>query len=202
MFYFGWDISTSIVGAVVLGDDGELVDVRHFDLRKVKPVGESPTGRLLQKFDALVRDGSFGEFIDRRIEPGGVFHEHFVEERLGGFTPGLTNSQTIVALAAFNALVSRAVWARSTGLSDRHNGAVSLGHVHPSTVKSVMRKDGLVVPKGADKKAATLAYVQKRVPTFPRDVNRNGKPQPWLYDVADAYCVARSGFLRCKEKKN
>jgi hypothetical protein len=73
---------------------------------------------------------------------------------------------------------------------------VGIKHIHPSTVKAIMKQEGLLIPKGGDKKKITLDYVKKREPKFPMEYNRNDKPQPWCYDMADSYIVVRAGIRK------
>jgi len=79
-------------------------------------------------------------------------------------------------------------------------GMVKVVHLHLMTIKSVMKKMGLVIPKGANKKALTLEWVSLREPSFPVTLNKNGNPQPYCFDMADSYVVARTGhFKECSK---
>ena len=186
---FGWDVSTSIVGVAVFKDDGSYVASEHLDLRKVDG--------LNQKADAA------RVWIDAVLS-GVVFdvsHRHFVEERLGNFAGGRTMLQVLMKLAAFNALFSYLLW--SHRFRDGRAHVTYVDHLHPSTWKSLMKKEGLLIPKGGDKKAITLEFVRHVEPKFRIDLNKKNNPQPWMYDRADAYCIGRSGFLKlCAEKEN
>lgn len=168
----GWDISTSIVGVTVLEDDGTYVSSTYVDLRKCDDIFE--------KIDNVKK------FIDSFISPATRTYTHFVEDRLGNFTAGRSMLQTLMKLASFNMVVSWLLWER-TG---------NVFHIHPSTVKATMRKEGLNIPKGGDKKKITLDFVSSVEKLFVVDLNRNDKPQPWCYDMADSYIVARAGYLR------
>ena len=170
---FGWDISTSIVGVTALTDEGRFVTSKHVDLRKVDGVFDK--ANVVQEF--------VYSFLS---DYNGEKRKHFVEERLSNFAMGRSMLQTLMTLASFNLLVSWFLWEMGKDVT----------YIHPSTVKSIMRKDGLIVPKGGDKKKLTLDFVSKREPGFVVDLNRNDKPQPWCYDKADSYITARAGFLR------
>ena len=179
---YGWDISTSIVGVASFYDNGTFYGKTHLDLRK--------TEGQLAKADAFKDWISTVEFKknDRNY--------HFVEERLGGFSGGRTSAQVLMKLAQFNAMCSYILWTYPT----THRSIV---WIHPSTWKSILKHEGLIIPKGADKKQLTLAWVMRREPNFMIEKNRNDKPQPWSYDEADAYCIGRAGYLKlCRENES
>jgi hypothetical protein len=173
----GLDISTAVVGMCWLEDDGSYCIGDHIDLRKV---------------DGLIEKGhTVWNWFESTSEHAHWQVDHiFVEDKLSGFSGGRTSQQTMMKLAAFNGIVSY-LWAEKNS----HFYTMPV-YLHPSTVKAVMKRDGLVIPKGADKKALTLEHCRRVVPKFPYVENRNDKPQPWLFDIADAYCVARAGFLK------
>lgn len=183
---FGWDISTSIIGVTVLADDGSFVESSHLDLRKSE---KDMLGKAEET--ELWVNGVVGKFAS----PSSSF-VHFVEDRLGSFSAGRTMLQVLMKLAAFNMVVSYIIRTASGKLALVTGGRVSMEHIHPSTVKSIMKKEGLLIPKGGDKKEITLDFVAKKEAAFVVDRNRNDNPQPWCYDRADSYIVARAGFLR------
>jgi uncharacterized protein (DUF2132 family) len=177
---YGWDISTSIVGLSCFTNDGVYENSFHLDLRK--------TEGQLAKADAFHEWLTKGFLLQR-----GMSNYHMVEERLGGFSGGRTSQQVILKLAQFNAIASYIIWNHDPG---PHRAVL---YLHPSTWKASMKAEGLLIPKGTDsetKKKITLAYVQSRAPRFPTELNRNDKPQPWCYDMADAYCIGRAGWRK------
>lgn len=172
---FGWDVSTAIVGLAVFAD-GRYRESDHLDLRKVE--GLNAKGDALRAFVDCTR---------RLCDPGSIVI-HVVEDRLSLMRGG-SNAGTMMTLAAFHGL---ARWF----LHDTWRESAETSIVHPSTVKARMRTLGLEVPPGSDeKKALTLDFVRRREPTFAVDLNRNGKPQPWCYDRADAYITALAGQI-------
>ncbi len=173
---YGWDVSTSIVGLATFEDDGKFSLATYCDLRKVDG--------LLAKadyFDAWLR------LTTVNIEKENF---HFVEERLGGFAVGRTSAQVLMKLGQFNALVSYIVWNHCPGPHRQ------IAYLHPSTWKSLMKREGLIIPKGADKKELTLDFVRRKEPSFVVEFNRNDRPQPWMYDEADAYCIGKAGYCQ------
>lgn len=176
MAIFGWDISTSIIGATVLKDDGTYMASSYCDLRKVE--GLLIKGVAAESFvHKFVKDHSLTPHLD----------QHHVEERLGNFSGGRSMIQVLMILGAFNLLVSNFIFKLSSKLPL---------YIHPSTMKATLKKEGLIIPKGADKKALTLTWALLKAPNFPLVKNRNDKPQPFCYDMADSFGIARAGFLR------
>lgn len=178
---FGWDISTSIIGLTTFDDDCKFVSSEYLDLRKVDE------GMIIKSFLAE----SWIRVISDRHTGNSV---HYVEDKLGGFSGGKTMQQTLLKLAGFNATVSYLVW---KSFNQTGRDAV-VEHIHPSTVKAILKKEGLFIPKGSDKKKLTLEFVSAKEPNFKVDLNKNGNFQPWCFDKADSYIVARAGFLRKK----
>lgn len=162
---------------------GTFVKSLYCDLRKVD-------GELLDKADIVfsfvekMQEEMFGE----HIKVGYGTDVHFIEDKLAGFSGGGSNAGTIMRLAAFNFAVSWMIWDK---LARPSGGLVQ--HIHPSTVKAIMKKEGLVVPKGGDKKELTLNWVRSKEPSFKVELNRNDNPQPYMYDMADAYITAYAG---------
>jgi hypothetical protein len=179
---FGWDISTSVIGTTVLNDDGSFYRSFFCDLRKIdaEPIKKALEAHLYVASFAL----DYAKL--------GPTH-HFIEDRLQSFAAGRTMQQTLLKLAAFNSVISYLIWYEFTTGPDHE--PITLTHLHPSRVKSIMRKEGLVIPKGADKKELTLAFVAAREKDFVVTLNKNDRPQPYCYDMADSYCIARAGYL-------
>jgi hypothetical protein len=182
---YGWDISTSIVGLAVFKDDGTFTASWHCDLRKVDGI--------MAKADAFKR------WLDGTSINAEKKNYHIIEERLGGFSGGRTSAQVLMKLGAFNAVASYIIW------THRPQQTSELIYLHPSTWKSIMKREGLIIPKGADKKEITLEFAIRKEPQFASFLqkNKNDKWQPWSYDMADAYCLGRSGFRRlCSAKES
>lgn len=182
----GWDISTSIIGVTVLDLTGKYVNSSHLDMRKLSDLS------LIDKAEET--EWWVREVLTDHVGDGHFVH--YIEDRLGNFAAGRTMLQTLMKLAAFNMVVSYMIYKES--LQVKGAQSVFLKHIHPSTVKAVMKSAGLVIPKGADKKQLTLDYVRKVEPTFPVELNKNDKPQPWCFDKADSYIIAKAGLRKFK----
>lgn len=161
----GWDISTAVMGICVKHNDTHC----EFLFRKI--VGATH----LIKHQHVVK--LIDEFLVGRPGP----HVHVVEDRLGGFTGGLTTKQTLMSLAAVNAVAS---------LQLSHTGQVI--HLAPVTVKSIV---GLVVPKGVPngKKIAAVGLVRSRHANFPYSETSGGNWAVGTDDMADAWLLAEAG---------
>jgi len=192
---YGCDVSTSIVGFAQFNNDGTFVRADYCDLRDVE--------------GALAKADAFREFIGGLTPKAGFYRDEenwvFVEDRLGGFAGGRTSAQVIMKLGAFNAVCTYILW-RHEHSSGKHRGII---HLHPSSWKAAMKHEGLFIPKGSDKKKEiTLDFVRRKEPDFDEIIkltglNRNDNPHPYCYDMADAWCLGRSGFKRlCTEKES
>jgi len=122
----------------------------------------------------------------------------FIEDKLSGFSGGRTMQKTIVTLAGFNALVSYLSFTAS---------GIEPCHIHTSTIKALMKGEGLIIPKGTkgvNKKKVTCKFVKDKFEDFPYEETRNGNPKAHCYDMADAWTVARSGYLKfiCNKTKS
>lgn len=192
---FGWDISTSIIGFSVFTNTCQYITSEYIDLTDIDK-------DLIEK--SYSAEMWISRLIDKYCRQNNEKHYHFIEDRLGGFAMGGTMQQTLMKLAAFNATVTYIIWHsfHLTGLS------VHVEHLHPATVKAIMKKEGLVIPKGPVKidgvtlkgsklkKVLTLDYVKNKEKKFPFETNKNNNAHSWCYDMADSYCIARAGFIK------
>ncbi|MHB8407929.1 MAG: hypothetical protein ACYDHY_07585 [Acidiferrobacterales bacterium] len=182
---FGFDVSTSVIGLSYFDNDGKLFHSDHIDLSK--------TEGMIEKMQVASR--WFAAFLSG-IKGAACWHEKhyvFIEERLGNFSAGRSMLQTLMKLAAFNFAFSWEVWCQFTAA----HADCTLRHIHPSTVKAIMKHEGLIIPKGSkNKKQITLEFVVNREPTFPVDFTRTGTPKPYMFDRADAYITALAGIKR------
>ena len=162
----GWDVSTSAIGICVKNDDGSTVE-----FGVIYPEGKTHAEKHRNAAAQVIN-------FCKRVCPAA---SHFVEERLGGFTGGMTTKQTLMALAAMNAVVSFV-------LADF--GTVT--HIAPVTVKRIT---GLRVDKasGETKKEAVIKLTRSREPTFPYAETKSGNYVKGTDDMADAWLLAEAG---------
>lgn len=160
----GWDVSTSAVGVCVKDGSG-----RTLEFGVIYPVGGTHPEKHRSAATQVVN-------FCKRVCPSA---RHFVEDRLGGFTGGLTTRQTLMALASMNAVVSFV-------LADF--GPVV--HVPPISAKRIV---GLKVPKGGNKKEVVIGLARSTEPSFPYTETRAGNPAKGVDDMADAWLLAEAG---------
>lgn len=125
-----------------------------------------------------IRDFLTLEAIDESQEAGHVIH--VVEDCLGGFTGGLTTKQTLMKLAAMNAVVSFVL-----------SGFGRVIHLPPVTTKRIT---GLKVPKGGNKKLEVIKLARSREPSFPYAETAAGNWVKGTDDMADAWLLTEAGI--------
>ena len=162
----GWDISTSAIGVCVRDDSGKTIE-----FGVIYPIGASHAEKHRSAATQVVN-------FCKRVCPSA---SHYVEERLGGFTGGMTTKQTLMSLAAMNAVVSFV-------LSDFG----SVVHIPPITTKRIT---GLKVPKGGDKKVEVIRLARSQEPSFPYAETASGNYVRGTDDMADAWLLAQAGIM-------
>jgi len=162
----GWDVSTAAIG-VCVRREGEP---DQFSV--IFPKGSTH----LEKHRSAVKQVE--AFLSEAIKPDEKV-THIVEERLGGFTGGFTSKQTLMALAAMNAVVSHFL---------SHSGTVV--HIPPITTKRIT---GLTLLDGEDKKQAVVRLARSSVPHFPYKETKFGNWAEGVDDMADAWLLTEAG---------
>lgn len=177
----GWDISTAAIGICVKRED------RDYEFHVIFPKGDT----ALEKWQSAASDVK--EFVDSWLCRNGDIDSvaHIVEQRLGGFTGGLTTKQTLMALAAMNAVVS---------VTLSHFGEIT--YILPVTAKALTKfKDKQ--KDGEDKKETVVRLAKAACPGFPyKEKKVSGKPKkgkgktyPWVKgvdDMADAWLLVEA----------
>ena len=172
----GLDISTSIVGATVLGADGEVVYCEAWDLRNKKdfPTLYEKAQRVKQML-AIVYDTKKYQF-----------ESIVIEQSLMAFRPGFSSAKTILTLAKFNGIVSY-ICRRDFGIEPEYIGA--------STARKIC---GIKVEKGKRAKEVGLDFLLDNEGTFEVEYTKHGNPRPGTYDRADSYIIAKAGWKKTK----
>mgnify|MGYP003119225318 CR=1 FL=1 len=168
----GLDISTSIVGATVLSDDGELLYCEAWDLRNKRhfPTLFAKVQRIKQMMGILY------EVEKYKIK------SVFIEQSLMAFRPGFSSAKTILTLARFNGIVSY-VCEEDFGIEPQYIGA--------STARKLC---GIKVPRGKKAKEVVLDFVLDKEDKFVIEYTKQGNPKPGSYDRADSYIIAKAGW--------
>ena len=167
----GLDISTSITGwSIVDMHSGVLIDKGHVDLRKIKGIW--------LKVDAM-KAGL------KNIAQKYQIKHVYVEESLQRYRSGMSSASTISLLAKFNGLVS--YLARELiGVDPVYIASTSARKLNGI---KIVRKD----PR--DAKTQTFEWVSKHLnAVWP--MTRYGNVQQYCYDQADAFVVARAGWVQ------
>lgn len=179
----GLDISTSITGYTILDLNGNLVELGHIELKKIKD-------GIWAKVDAMK------DSIIELNEKFDITHV-FIEEPLSKFSRGKSSSATISLLMRFNGIISYLIH-QEMGLDP--------GYYPPSRARKICELK--MLSKTASKKAGILWKPQKeqafdqmcaRKPfiNYEWEKKRTGRLKDYCYDQMDSYVIAHAGFVEC-----
>lgn len=181
----GLDISTSITGYSILDLSGELIEIDHVELTKIKD-------GIWSKVDRMK------EFIISIGKKYDITHV-FIEEPLSKFKRGKSNSHTISLLLRFNGILSYLIH-QELGVDPVYLGT-----------NDARKTCGLVMrSKKACKKARmtwkpqkeqAFDQMSKRVPfgkSYNWPLKRTGRLKDYCYDQMDSYIICRAGFIGMK----
>ena len=170
----GLDISTSITGATVIDNKGNVVFCEAWDTRKFKDFFEKAAYIKNKLADTKV------EFPITRI---------VIEQSLQMFRAGFSSAKTLTTLSKFNGAVS---WM-----------CYSLFGLKPEYVAAPTARKlcGLKIQRGKKAKEVVLQHVLDNVVGFEVQYTRSNNPKPGSYDRADSYVIARAGYLQCQKEK-
>lgn len=184
MYFLGLDVSTACIGWCVLGPKGRLTEMGYIPLSKLngpfqKAQGASDKLAMLHlKYD---------------------INKVFIEENLQAFRPGLSSAKTLLTLARFNGIVSYLVYQQF----DFEPEYVNVNAARKAVGLKIVRKS----KGGAPTKEQVLDWVSGEVSDndnqyqWPTKILKSGPRknqeilEPGCYDAADAYVIARAGFL-------
>jgi hypothetical protein len=168
----GLDVSTSITGATLLNEKGEVVYNDAWDTRKYKNFFRKAE-EISSCFDLLP------------VAPTRVY----IEQSLQSFRSGFSSARTLSTLSRFNGVVSWICY-RRYAIEPEYLGA-----------SSARKKCGILVPKGTKGKQAALEYVVDNVPNVIIEYTRHGNPKPSCYDKVDSWVIAMAGWLTCQQQE-
>ena len=174
----GLDISTSITGATLVDDVGQVLYCEAWDMRNKK------------YFPDLYNKANFVK--DRLLDLRGMYLiEHiFIEQSLQAFRPGFSSAKTLLTLASFNGIVSY-ICQDELGIKPEFIGA--------STAR---KSNGIKIPRGEKAKKVVLDFVLDNEPDFVVEYTKQENPKPGSYDRADSLIIARAGYNLWKEKNS
>ena len=176
--FLGLDISTSITGATLVDDTGQVLYCESWDMRNKN------------HFPDLYDKAAFvkGQLLDLRAMF--VIEHVFIEQSLQAFRPGFSSAKTLLTLASFNGIVSY-ICLDVLGIEPEYISA--------STAR---KSNGIKIPRGEKAKQVVLQYVLDNEPSFVVEYTKQGNPKPGSYDRADSLIIARAGYNLWKEKNS
>ena len=169
----GLDVSTSIIGATVLTNHGEVVYCEAWDLRNKNhfPTLYEKAQRVKQMIAILCE-----------IKRYNIEHV-FIEQSLQAFRPGFSSAKTLLTLAKFNGIVSYIC--QKCYLKPP-------SYISASTARKAC---GIKVEKGKKAKEVVLNFLLDNEDFFSVEYTKHGNPKPGSYDRADSYIIAKAGWI-------
>ena len=163
----GLDISTSITGATIIDNKGNVVFCEAWDTRKFKDFFEKA---------AYIRN----KLVDTKIKF--PITRIVIEQSLQMFRAGFSSAKTLTTLSKFNGAVSWMCY---------HLFGLEPEYVSAPTAR---KQAGIKVPRGTKAKEVVLEYVKNNVPSFEYELTKAGNPKPGTYDRADSLILVLSAF--------
>jgi hypothetical protein len=173
--FLGLDVSTSFVGATVLGEDCTILYCEAWDLRKSKDFFKKAEA-VSSKLNTLK--------LEHNVE------KVFVEESLLAFRTGFSSANTLMSLAKFNGTVSWMCY---------NIFAVQPEYIRASTARKLC---GIKVARGQKSKEVVLNYLLDNEPSFQVEYTVYNNPKPGSYDRADSLVVAKAGYKNWKQENS
>lgn len=182
--YFGWDVSTVVLGMCCLDDSENVVAIDHVVL----------DGEEDHRLRWLLARRAVKDFYASCTEGYEVEAMHFVEQRLKNMG-GMTTKDTLLALGAINTIVSGVI------MEIVHWDTSRLHHPYPVTTQ---KWSGLSIPKGTpseDRKDLHVEFAaesSKRAGLFTERNKTDTGYRRGMDDRADAYIAALAGLRMAK----
>jgi Holliday junction resolvasome RuvABC endonuclease subunit len=174
----GLDVSTSITGATLLDENGEIVFCEAWDMRdkkRFKDLFDKASGIRLWLLEIALR---------HKVK------KIYIEEPFMFFNSGGSSAKTMSTLQTFNGMVS---WA-----------AFRMLGVKPEYFKATAARKicGIKVSRGEKAKEKVLKFILDNIPDFEVEYTKFNNPKPGVYDRADSWVIAKSGLITWKEKNS
>ena len=173
----GLDVSTSITGATLIDDNGNIVFNEAWDTRKFKDFfdkAEFIKERIKHVY------GNYGDHLNN-VHSVGVRHI-FIEQSLQSFRSGFSSAKTLSTLSRFNGIVS---WLCYDHFRTKPE------YIAATTARKLC---GIKVPRGNKAKDVVLRHVVATEPSFILEHTKHGNPKPDTFDRADSLIIAKAGF--------
>ena len=174
----GLDISTSITGATVLDENGNVVSCKAWDTRNKNRYED-----IFAKANLI------------RLELVKISHYHeikkiYIEQSLQSFRSGFSSAQTLSTLSRFNGIVS---WLCYKTLKTKPEYIAAT---------SARKTCGIKIARGEKAKEVVLKHLLDNEPSFNVEYTKHGNPKPGSYDQADSIVIARAGYILCQNSKS
>tara|TARA_R110000824_G_scaffold325082_1_gene512013 strand:+ start:60 stop:590 length:531 start_codon:yes stop_codon:yes gene_type:complete len=170
----GLDISTSITGATVIDDKGNVIVCEAWDTRKYKNFFEKA---------AYIRN----KLVDTKIKF--PITKIVIEQSLQMFRAGFSSAKTLTTLSKFNGAVSWMCY---------HVMGLEPEYVSATTAR---KNVGISVKRGQKAKAVVMQFVLDNEPQFDVQYTRHGNPRPECFDRADSWVIAKAGYNSWQQEK-
>ena len=173
----GLDISTSITGATVLDDNGNVIFCEAWDFRNKR------------YFPTLFEKGHEIKELLYQLKLEYDITSVYIEQSLQSFRSGFSSAKTLSTLSRFNGIVSWLCY-EVFDLKPEYIAATS-----------ARKKCGIIIPKGTKAKDVVIKYIIDNVPSVPIDYTKHGNPRPYCFDKADSWVIAKAGYTCQMEKR-
>jgi len=174
----GLDISTSIVGATIASDTGEVIATHAWDMRNKNHFPD-----IYSKYNHVQ-----GELLDL-LSNHDIKHV-FVEQSLQMFRSGFSSAKTLSTLSSFNGVVTYLCY-RELGIKAEHIPA-----------SSARKSCGITIKRGTKAKEQVVKFLLDNEPKFIVEYTKSGNLKPKYYDIADSIIIAKAGCELVKQRKN
>tara|TARA_B100000927_G_C16434712_1_gene457128 strand:- start:166 stop:735 length:570 start_codon:yes stop_codon:yes gene_type:complete len=178
--FIGLDISTSIVGISFLDKNGEMIDLKAINLKKIKCIFNKSKA-IKESF--LLFKNNFK--IDENVKI-------FIEEPFQSFSKGFSSAKTLSQLNRFNGIVSY--------LSAEIFNCIPL-YINVNSARKILQ---LKIDKKSSEstKEQVFNWVKKEIVfVWPEKTLKSGpnkglvKFDESCYDMSDAYVICKAGFI-------
>jgi len=178
----GLDVSTSITGATILDQHGEIILNTAWDTRKFKNIFEKAAHVKEEILDLYDKYG-----LDCYSDPCDTIEHIFIEQSLQSFRSGFSSAKTLSTLSRFNGIVS---WV-----------CFDTFEIEPEFIAATTARKlaGIKVPRGTKAKEVVLRYVENNG-LLEIEYTKHGNPKPQYYDRADSIIIAKAGHYLVQEK--
>jgi len=173
----GLDISTSITGATVLNESGEVMFCEAWDFRNKK------------YFPTLFEKGYEIKELLYQLKREYDITSVYIEQSLQSFRSGFSSAKTLSTLSRFNGIVSWLCY-EVFDLKPEYIAATS-----------ARKRCGITIPKGTKAKQVVIQYIIDNVPDVPINYTKHGNPKPQCFDMADSWVIAQAGWFECQKMK-